>query len=93
MSRRKEEKVDSCALVTSRIILKQIQNTKNAKTNILLSPLSFHAVMNMMAAGARADTLDQMLQFLGVRDIGDLNSKFLNMCLLSLRAMLMMVLI
>ncbi|XP_047267672.1 serpin-ZX-like [Capsicum annuum] len=90
MSRRKEEKVDSCALVTSRIILKQIQNTKNAKTNILLSPLSFHAVMNMMAAGARADTLDQMLQFLGVRDIGDLNSKFLNMCLLSLRAMLMM---
>ncbi|MCD7460516.1 hypothetical protein HAX54_043682 [Datura stramonium] len=33
----------------------------------------------MTAAGARGDTLNQMLQFLGVSDIDDLNSKFLNM--------------
>ncbi|KAG5613154.1 hypothetical protein H5410_024435 [Solanum commersonii] len=33
----------------------------------------------MTAVGARGDTLDQMLRFLDVRDINDLNSKFLNM--------------
>ncbi|KAK6792816.1 hypothetical protein RDI58_011897 [Solanum bulbocastanum] len=33
----------------------------------------------MTAVGARGDTLDQMLRFLSVRDLDDLNSKFLNM--------------
>ncbi|KAM3237280.1 hypothetical protein P3S67_011702 [Capsicum chacoense] len=83
MAKQIEEKVDSCELVTSRIILKEIQKevkkTKNASTNILLSPLSLHAVMNMMPAGATGDTLNQMLQFLGCRDIAELNSKFANM--------------
>ncbi|KAK4722819.1 hypothetical protein R3W88_013052 [Solanum pinnatisectum] len=73
MAKRKEETIDYCPQVTSRIILKEIQTelkkTKNSNTNILLSPLSFHAVLNMTA----------MLRFLGVRDINDLNSKFLNM--------------
>ncbi|WMV27510.1 hypothetical protein MTR67_020895 [Solanum verrucosum] len=83
MAKRKEEKIDHCAQVTSRILLKEIQKeikkTKNSNTNILLSPLSFHALLNMTAAGATGDTLNQMLRFLGVQDIDDLNSKFSNL--------------
>nr|XP_009605557.1 serpin-ZX-like isoform X1 [Nicotiana tomentosiformis] len=79
MAKQKENRMDFCAQVAGRILLKEVQESVNSSNNILLSPLSFHVVLSMTAAGATGDTLNQMLQFLGVSDIDDLNSNFLDM--------------
>ncbi|XP_019241739.1 PREDICTED: serpin-ZX-like, partial [Nicotiana attenuata] len=78
MEKQKEEKKDFCAQVTSELMLKEIQKGSNAE-NIVLSLLSYTAVLNMTAAGAAGPTLKQMLEYLAVENIDDLNTKFLDM--------------
>ncbi|XP_059285199.1 serpin-ZX-like [Lycium ferocissimum] len=78
MKRQQEQKKDFCAQVTVQLMLKEIQKGSNAE-NIVLSPLSYTAVLNMTAAGATGPTLKQMLEYLAVDSIDDLNSKFLAM--------------
>ncbi|XP_070045417.1 serpin-ZXA-like [Nicotiana tomentosiformis] len=78
MEKQKEQKKDFCAQVTGELMLKEIQKGFNAE-NIVLSPLSYTVVLNMTAAGATGPTLKQMLEYLAVEKIDDLNTKFLDM--------------
>ncbi|OIS96932.1 serpin-zx [Nicotiana attenuata] len=78
MEKQKEEKKDFCAQVTAKLLLKEIQKGSDAQ-NIVLSPFSYTTVLNMTAAGAKGPTLKQMLEYLAVENIDDLNTKFLGM--------------
>ena len=41
------------------------QHLGSDKANLALSPLSFHSVLVLLAAGATGETLDQIVSFLG----------------------------
>ncbi|KAF2297120.1 hypothetical protein GH714_017619 [Hevea brasiliensis] len=55
------------------VILKEIKN--GCKNNLALSPLSLHAVLNLVASGSTGRILEQLLSFLESESIGDLNAQ------------------
>ncbi|KAL3568140.1 hypothetical protein D5086_030791 [Populus alba] len=60
---------DSSLLVTNRVLLKEIEKG----SNFVSSPLSFHVVLSLVAAGSTGNTLEQLLSFLGSKSIEELN--------------------
>ncbi|KAL3505217.1 hypothetical protein ACH5RR_035058 [Cinchona calisaya] len=66
--------MDFCARMTGRLLLNQIK--KASAKNVVVSPLSFNAVLNMVAAGSTGHTLREMSKFLEYKNIDDTNSKF-----------------
>ncbi|KAI8538073.1 hypothetical protein RHMOL_Rhmol09G0073200 [Rhododendron molle] len=63
--------------IANQLMLKQIQN--GFGNNIVSSPLSINAVLNMVVAGSTGGTLKRMLGFLGSKNVDDINSKSRNM--------------
>ncbi|XP_050216133.1 serpin-ZX-like [Mercurialis annua] len=55
------------------IILKEITN--GCKNNIVVSPLSLHAMLNLVASGTKGRTLEQLLSFLESDSIEQLNAQ------------------
>ena len=55
------------------LILKEIKN--GSEKNVLLSPLSLHAALNMVASGSTGRTLKQLLHFLESDNITHLNAQ------------------
>ncbi|XP_050218093.1 serpin-Z2A-like [Mercurialis annua] len=55
------------------IILKEIHTGR--QENIVLSPMSLHAMLNMVASGAKGRTLKQLLSFLESENITRLNAQ------------------
>nr|XP_051182359.1 serpin-Z1-like [Lolium perenne] len=56
--------VRDLAALSTRLLL----HLGSDKANLALSPLSFHSVLVLLAAGATGDTLDQIVSFLGPSD-------------------------
>ncbi|XP_031285626.1 serpin-ZX-like [Pistacia vera] len=62
---------DFCLLMSSHVLLKEAL----AKgSNFVISPLSFHVLLSLIAVGSRGRTLQQLLSFLGSKNIQDLTS-------------------
>ncbi|KAJ6861014.1 hypothetical protein NC651_037175 [Populus alba x Populus x berolinensis] len=55
--------------MTNRVLLKEIEKG----SNFVSSPLSFHVVLSLVAAGSTGKTLEQLLSFLGSKSIEELN--------------------
>ncbi|KAF7140904.1 hypothetical protein RHSIM_Rhsim06G0044700 [Rhododendron simsii] len=62
-----------CSRIANQLMLKQVQNQFGK--NIVSSPLSINAVLNMVVAGSTGHTLKHMLDFLGSKNIREINSK------------------
>ncbi|CAN1190534.1 At1g47710 [Linum perenne] len=65
--------MDFSIRVAMATILDQL-NDGNAR-NVVVSPASLDIVLRTVACGAKSETLEQMLSFLGAQDIDELNSK------------------
>ncbi|CAL5420819.1 unnamed protein product [Camellia sinensis] len=58
-----------CIQMANQVLLKQIDKG----SNFVLSPLSFHFMLSLIASGSTGRTLKQLLSYLGSKSIGDLN--------------------
>ncbi|KAH7849744.1 hypothetical protein Vadar_022360 [Vaccinium darrowii] len=65
--------MEFCTRVANQVMLKKIQ--EDFSENIVSSPLSINAVLNMVAAGTTGHTLKNILDFLGSKNIDEINSK------------------
>ncbi|KAF7140370.1 hypothetical protein RHSIM_Rhsim06G0045200 [Rhododendron simsii] len=65
--------MESCTQITNQLMLKGIE--KGVSKNVVSSPLSINAVLNMLVAGLTGDSLKQMLGFLGSKNVDEINSK------------------
>ncbi|XP_058217228.1 serpin-ZX-like [Rhododendron vialii] len=66
--------MEFCPRIANELMLKEIQKGSSSK-NTVSSPLSINAVLNMLVAGSKGDTLKQMLGFLGSKNVDEINSK------------------
>ncbi|GKU97429.1 hypothetical protein SLEP1_g10574 [Rubroshorea leprosula] len=62
-------KTDFCLQMTNHVLLKQAKEG----SNFVSSPLSFHVVLSLIAAGSKGHTLEQVLSFLGAETVDSLN--------------------
>ncbi|KAG5543387.1 hypothetical protein RHGRI_016202 [Rhododendron griersonianum] len=65
--------MEFCTRIANQLMLKQIQNRFGK--NVVSSPLSINAVLNMVVAGSTGHTLKHMLGFLGSKNVDEINSK------------------
>ncbi|KAF7140774.1 hypothetical protein RHSIM_Rhsim06G0045100 [Rhododendron simsii] len=65
--------MEFCTQIANQLMLKEIQNSFGK--NIVSSPLSTNAVLNMVVAGSTGHTLKHMLGFLGSKNVDEINSK------------------
>ncbi|KAH7849027.1 hypothetical protein Vadar_011931 [Vaccinium darrowii] len=65
--------MEFCTRIANQLMLKGIQS--GFGKNVVSSPLSINAVLNMLAAGSTGHTLERMLGFLGSKDVKEINSK------------------
>ncbi|XP_058221006.1 serpin-ZX-like [Rhododendron vialii] len=65
--------MEFCTRVANELMLKEIQ--KGSGKNVLSSPLSINAVLNMVVTGTTGDTLKLMLGFLGSESVDEIKSK------------------
>ncbi|KAK6938734.1 Serpin domain [Dillenia turbinata] len=63
---------DVSSSISKHLLLSNEGNT----SNVVLSPLSIHVVLSLIASGSKGPTLDQMLSFLKSKSTEDLNSLF-----------------
>ncbi|KDP45580.1 hypothetical protein JCGZ_17187 [Jatropha curcas] len=59
--------------IAKHMILQEINN--GSKQNLVLSPLSLHVLLNLLASGSEGRTLEQMLNFLESESINDLTTQ------------------
>ncbi|KAK2992318.1 hypothetical protein RJ640_020311, partial [Escallonia rubra] len=52
-----------------------LKEASKSEKNVVCSPLSLDAMLNMVAAGSKGDTSKQLLHFLGSSNLEDVNSK------------------
>ncbi|XP_027148714.1 serpin-Z10-like [Coffea eugenioides] len=77
--------MDFCTQMSGLHLLNKIKQEiekgfdKGFKENLVVSPLSFSAILNMIAAGSTGLTFSQMTKFLGCKSYDDINSKFLEL--------------
>ncbi|KAH7848780.1 hypothetical protein Vadar_007718 [Vaccinium darrowii] len=65
--------MEFCTRIANQLMLKRIQNGFNK--NIVSSPLSINAVLNMVTAGSTGHTLEHMLGLLGSKNVDEVNAK------------------
>lgn len=61
---------DFCIQLAYRVLLNQLEKG----SNFVSSPLSLHIILSLVAAGSKGKTLEQLLLFLNLENINDLNS-------------------
>ncbi|KAM6583359.1 hypothetical protein CsatB_010361 [Cannabis sativa] len=67
--------MEFCTQIAAQLILDEIKKNESSAKNFVMSPLSINLMLNMVAAGAEGNTLEQFLKFLGSQGIEDLNQK------------------
>ncbi|KAG9146158.1 hypothetical protein Leryth_015931 [Lithospermum erythrorhizon] len=66
--------MDFSSKVASKLLLDGLENGENK--NMLTSPLSYNAIMNMTAIGSSGATSDQILEFLQHKNMEEVKSEF-----------------
>ncbi|KAK2976886.1 hypothetical protein RJ640_010809 [Escallonia rubra] len=64
--------MNSCVWIANKHLLTEV--AKGDDKNLVVSPLSFNAVLNMVAAGSTGRTLEQILGFFGLTNVDQINS-------------------
>ncbi|KAK2996734.1 hypothetical protein RJ639_025473 [Escallonia herrerae] len=64
--------MNSCVRIANKHLLTEVE--KGDDKNLVVSPLSFNAVLNMVAAGSTGRTLEQILGFFGLTNVDQINS-------------------
>ncbi|KAG5543389.1 hypothetical protein RHGRI_016204 [Rhododendron griersonianum] len=66
--------MEFCTRIGNQLMLQKIYQ-KGFSKNIVSSPLSINAVLNMVVAGSTGSTLKRMLGFLGSKNVDEIHSK------------------
>ncbi|KAK3010166.1 hypothetical protein RJ639_011411 [Escallonia herrerae] len=64
--------MNSCVRIANKHLVTEVE--KGDDKNLGASPLSFNAVLNMVAAGSTGRTLEQILGFFGLTNVDQINS-------------------
>ena len=68
------ERMDFCTALAKQLMLREIEKRRTSD-NIVVSPLSLNALLNMVAMGLKGPTLDHVLGFWGSKNIDEICSK------------------